>query len=281
MTVKNEIIVSNLNEEHQKEFHFKKDDNKKKVRKITFGALHDNPNSANFESNRGENLISRRSKNEESELCLPFSVDDIQDFQTEFDIPEEMKIGKEVDSDEDEIKKENWFYPSHKTNNKLISRVMITENPSDKNATILIIFDEPLVPEYTIQNSTDSIISFRKYDWRLRSPISGWIQLKPKEVMFFVWDVRDQNQKYIQLYIGSQELEFCILEMNKRIDLIQQNNIIYSSMLTFDQKNNQTQILEINQREKTAFSLKNIMSNKFSKKSNEDEEDQNGVNYNG
>jgi hypothetical protein len=48
-----------------------------------------------------------------------------------------------------------WFYPQSLNNHTLISRIVITENPSDNNATLLIIFDEPLTEEYVINNKTN------------------------------------------------------------------------------------------------------------------------------
>ena len=77
--------------------------------------------------------------------CLPFSVDDLEDFQTEFK-KEGMNNGIVQISSETEQKLDSdkqWFEPQDYNQWNYYTRVIVTMCPTDNNATILIILDEP------------------------------------------------------------------------------------------------------------------------------------------
>lgn len=81
---------------------------------------------------------------------------------------------KQGPKEKEEEEKENvvpWFYPQYSNNNKMISRIMVTEHPSPYDATILIIMDEPFVTEFLLQNNTNYKFEYRKYDMNNKKPL--------------------------------------------------------------------------------------------------------------
>jgi hypothetical protein len=180
-----EIPVSNNEGENHKEIHLKKGTKKQTENRIQFTALLKNPNSVGYESNRIEaGQIDSGYHKVDNKWSLPFSVDDLEDFQTEFKVEGELAQSLtarklEILSQRTVTKKQQWFSPQPSNNDCLITRVIVTENPSDYNATILVIFDEPIVEEYLIKNKTIFDIKYRKWDTQAKKPLSDWFTVFP------------------------------------------------------------------------------------------------------
>ena len=89
---------------------------------------------------------------------LPFSVDQLDDFQTQLDIPEHKEsLIQNLDIGQ------KWNDPSNYTNGKKIVRVVITPNEKDLDSTLLIIFEEPEVEEFIIKNKSPLPLEIFKY----------------------------------------------------------------------------------------------------------------------
>ena len=95
-----------------------------------------------------------------------------------------------------------WFQPQEYNNYKLFTRVIVTENPLDNNATRLIIFDEPAIEEYVIKNKTKYDLVFVKWDDSASKPLSPHrITLAAGKKMAYTWDHREIGLKNIQVQI--------------------------------------------------------------------------------
>ena len=99
-----------------------------------------------------------------------------------------------------------WFQPQKYNNFKLFTRVIVTANPLDNDATILLIFGKPAIEEYVIKNRTDLPLCFTKWDHSSNKPLSEKIALEAGEKQAFTWDDRDIPMKQIQVRLESMEI---------------------------------------------------------------------------
>lgn len=234
----------------QKELHFVRSNNKKKKnlkqlwqqndlgqeQKIQFTATEE---PSIFESHPDTNLA--RSKKIQSHInsssyikkdpswCHPFAVDIMDEFQTEYSLENEreylqlfaqQKMQPSRRSAENTFRSsleptKDWFYPQPYNNDQMITRVIITGNPDDNNATLLIIFDEPNIEEYVIRNKTSLTLEYQKYDHDSSRPISEWKELRPGQKQVFVWDYREVNTRNIILKMEGHTQEVNIDETEK------------------------------------------------------------------
>lgn len=141
---------------NQKTFHMARSRTKKTDEWTTFDKLR----FMYLEKEEMENDFESEIQNEDEEQskywCLPFSIQDIEDFQTQMKI----KGVQEYDNNQDEEKQQleegiEWYEPQAYNQYHLYSRVIVTMNPTDNNSTIIIIFDEPQIEEFLIKNKTD------------------------------------------------------------------------------------------------------------------------------
>lgn len=128
--------------------------------------------------------------------------------------------------------------------------MIVTQNPTDNNASILIIFDEPSVKEFMIVNNSETNIEYQRYDPDAERPINrkGFqvggeprlnesIVLKHGSEAPFVWDSREHNSnKHMRVFI--EGLEFVI---PLKIDQSQQEETNLVPKM-FDIKNSQMNI---------------------------------------
>ena len=98
-----------------------------------------------------------------------------------------------------------WFQPQKYNNYKLFTRVIVTANPLDNDATILLIFGKPAIEEYVIKNRTDLPLCFTKWDHSSNKPLSERIALEAGEKQAFTWDDRDIPMKQIQVRLGKYD----------------------------------------------------------------------------
>lgn len=126
------------------------------------------------------------------EWCLPISVSEIDDFQTETQVDH---LNLYMDRKQKQDRRSNtlnleqqeqpgdasmahdgrptaeaqaadhkdWFRPQPYNQFRLITRVIIASS-EDKNTTNLVILDEPAYEDYVIFNDTDYKIQFMKHD---------------------------------------------------------------------------------------------------------------------
>ena len=127
------------------------------------------------------------------EWCLPISVSEIDDFQTELQTEDQaIQIDRkfkqerksqtislfksdQIDEARNQIvdgraldeegagDNKDWFRPQAYNQFKLITRVIIASS-EDKNTTNLVIIDEPAYEDYVIINDTDFKVHFMKHD---------------------------------------------------------------------------------------------------------------------
>jgi hypothetical protein len=102
--------------------------------------------------------------------CLPFSVDDVEEFQTETKVKGQESL---VDYNYKRRGEKKWYEPQQQNQFNLFTRVIVTMNPTDNNSTILIILDEPQFEEYLFHNDTDFDICFCKYDHSNKKPLNN------------------------------------------------------------------------------------------------------------
>ena len=70
----------------------------------------------------------------------PFAIEDLDDFQVAYP-------GREAKEEQTQ-----WFAPSGENNFQRFVRVIVT---TQNDATILVVFANPVYPEYEVQNKTD------------------------------------------------------------------------------------------------------------------------------
>mmetsp|Transcript_3165 Transcript_3165/g.4823 ORF Transcript_3165/g.4823 Transcript_3165/m.4823 type:complete len:141 (-) Transcript_3165:2855-3277(-) len=85
-----------------------------------------------------------------------FPINQIDDFQTEVFI-DPNSYNEDMDVTE-------WHMPSAANNYRRMVRIIITQNTQDSDQTLMVIFDNPQVPEFIIRNNTDVMLSTAKCD---------------------------------------------------------------------------------------------------------------------
>ena len=141
----------------------------------------------------------------------PISVDQFEDLKIEYQLDTETTwefdrqvLKKEALAENteaaDKEKEVPWFYPQYSNNNRMITRVMVTEHPSPYDATILIIMDEPFVSEYFVHNTTGFRFEYRKYDMKTKRPLEKeWNTILPNTKQTLTWDFRLVDRKAVQI----------------------------------------------------------------------------------
>lgn len=138
---------------------------------------------------------------------MPFNVDDLEDFQTEYRTRAPREAGDDGDDDVDllrrasDVGEEDWFKPQRSSSWKEISRVLVTQNTADHNATLLILFDEPVAKEYLIHNATNTRAAFSKYDVQTKQSYGDTVELARGAKCVYVWDKRELLTKRIKVTI--------------------------------------------------------------------------------
>lgn len=123
----------------------------------------------------------------------PFSVDQLDDFQTQIVEEEAARIGEAVQAQHPQ-----WNEPHGDNGYRRVVRVIITSNSQDDDATLLIILENPATEEFVIKNKTGIPLELFKYD-RVKKRALDQVPtlLDGYSSMPFVWDNRDINDKNI------------------------------------------------------------------------------------
>ena len=197
----------------------------------------------------------QKNEYDEKYWCKPFSVNDLEDFQTETEgiiSPSKLKQQRKYSHDQEE---HQWFEPGPSNNDKLITRVIVNQNAQDNNATLLIIFDEPAYEEYKIVNETNTNIEYCKQDEKGKK-LCDWISIDKETHASFVWDTREILSKRIKINICSHEI---VIQIDKCSESDNEKKPIKNSLFvsesieycsTIQQTAEGTKLVTISQNEK-------------------------------